>query len=53
MQERGSGERRALTEDNGVGRKDGKVGVQLVEEVKLIRRAADGSGEEKDVALQP
>lgn len=41
------------TENDRVGREHGELGMQLVEEVKLVCCAANGSGEEKDVALQP
>jgi len=47
------GRRERLTQDDGVGGEDGEVRMQLVEEVKLVGGAADGSGEEEDVALQP
>ena len=41
-------------QDDGVGGKDGEVGVQLVEEVQVRRGgAADAGGEEEGVALEP
>jgi hypothetical protein len=48
-----AGRQEPLTEDDGVGGEDGELGMQLVEEVKLVCRAADGSGEEEGIALQP
>lgn len=42
-----------LTQNDGVGREDCKVGVEFVEEVKLIGLAADAVGKEKRITLQP
>lgn len=42
-----------LTEDDGVSWEHSEVGMQLIEEVQLVCRAADGPGKEKDIALQP
>lgn len=43
----------ALTQDDGVGGKNGKVGVEFVEEVKLVGLAADAVGKQEHVAFQP
>lgn len=42
-----------LTENDRVGREDGKLGVELVEVVKFVGRAADRVGEEESIPLGP
>lgn len=42
-----------LTEDDRIGRENGEVGVQFVEEVPLVGGAADAIGKQEHITLQP